>query len=88
MKIKVKSKNLLFYSRLLFNFLSFGNDFLIEYNLFKQSIQKVKTFNTVWIEFQYNSLIMLCLLRLTSFEVCQLLFSIISFWTTNDCNIH
>lgn len=42
MKIKVKSKNLLFYSRLLFHFLSFGNDFLIEYNLFKQSIQKVQ----------------------------------------------
>lgn len=41
MMIKVKSKNLLFYSRLL-NFLSFGNDFLIEYNLFKQSIQKVQ----------------------------------------------
>lgn len=85
MKIKVKSKNLLFYSRLLFNFLSFGNDFLIEYNLFKQSIQKVQY---GWIEFQYNSLIMLCILRLTSFEVCQLLFSIISFWTTNECNIH
>lgn len=85
MKIKVKSKNLLFYSRLLFNFLSFGNDFLIEYNLFKQSIQKVQY---GWIEFQYNSLIMLCILRLTSFEVCQLQFSIISFWTTNDCNIH
>lgn len=41
MRIKVKSKNLLFYSRLL-NFLPFGNDFLIEYNLFKQSIQKVQ----------------------------------------------
>lgn len=58
MKIKVKSKNLLFYSRLLFNFLSFRNDFLIEYNLFKQSIQKVQY---GWIEFQYKSLIMLCM---------------------------
>lgn len=41
MRIIVKPKNLLFYSRLV-NFLSFGNDFLIEYNLFKQSIQKVQ----------------------------------------------